>query len=193
MRYIAPKLIAINDIIVILRQFYFTDYIITVWQYNSILMQVHSFKEHFIFKNKKSLQHICKSWFLMMCLMAASLWLYSELRYLWVCAISRCHVYIYTVGKKASVTDNSLEDPSPAPAAVVVPRLKNWVGWLCFKWDFRLVVLPLFVATVFKQSRHTGSFTLIGSPLSFGLKPKCSHTGAEDCGFETKSIGTCSS
>ncbi len=76
--------------------------------------------------------------------------------------------------EKAPVTDNCLEDPSPAPAAVVVPRLKNWVGWLCFKWDFRLVVLPLFVATVFKQSRHTGSFTLIGSPLSFGLKPKCS-------------------
>ncbi len=27
-------------------------------------------------------------------------------------------------------------------------------------------MLPLFVATVFKQSRHTGSFTLIGSPIN---------------------------
>ncbi len=88
-------------------------------------------------------------------------------------ALSRLYLHCR---EKASVTDNCLEDPSPAPAAVVVPRLKNWVGWLCFKWDFRLVVLPLFVATVFKQSRHTGSFTLIVSPLSFGLKPKCSHS-----------------
>ncbi len=77
-------------------------------------------------------------------------------------ALSRLYLHCR---EKASVTDNCLEDPSRAPAAVVVPRLKNWVGWLCFKWDFRLVVLPLFVATVFKQSRHTGSFTLIGSPL----------------------------
>ncbi len=102
-------------------------------------------------------------------------------------ALSRLYLHCR---EKASVTDNCLEDPSPAPAAVVVARLKNWVGWLCFKWDFRLVVLPLFVATVFKQSRHTGSFTLIGSPLSFGLKTKCSHTGAEDWGFETSRV-TC--
>ncbi len=66
-------------------------------------------------------------------------------------ALSRLYLHFR---EKASVTDNCLEDPSPAPAAVVVPRLKNWVGWLCFKWDFRLVVLPLFVATVFKQSTY---------------------------------------
>ncbi len=33
--------------------------------------------------------------------------------------------------EKASVTDNCLEDPSPAPAAVVVPRLKTgWDGYV---------------------------------------------------------------
>ncbi len=54
-------------------------------------------------------------------------------------ALSRLYLHCR---ENASVTDNCLEDPSPAPAAVVVARLKNWVGWLCFKWDFRLVVLP---------------------------------------------------
>ena len=45
------------------------------------------------------------------------------------------------------------------------------------------VVLPFFVATTFKQSRHPGSSVLMGSPCSFGLKSKYSHTQAVAFGF----------
>ena len=40
-----------------------------------------------------------------------------------------------------------------------------------------------FVATIFKQSRHTGSSVLMFPPCSLGLKPKYSHTGAVAFGF----------
>ena len=40
-----------------------------------------------------------------------------------------------------------------------------------------------FVATTFEQIRHTGLSVLMGSPCSFGLKPKYSHTGAVAFGF----------
>ncbi len=36
--------------------------------------------------------------------------------------------------------------------------------------------------------RHTGSLRLSGSPRSFGLNPKCSHTAAVAFGFETNSM-----
>ena len=41
------------------------------------------------------------------------------------------------------------------------------------------VVLPLLVATVLQQMRHTGSSRLSGSPRSFGLSPTCSHTAVK--------------
>lgn len=47
-------------------------------------------------------------------------------------------------------------------------------------------------AAVFENSEHNGSFTLMGSLISFGFDPKCSHTGAVKCGFKNKSICTCS-
>ncbi len=50
------------------------------------------------------------------------------------------------------------------------------------------VVLPVLVDTVLKQMRHTGSLRLSGSPRSFGLNPKCSHTAAVAFGFETNSM-----
>ena len=76
-------------------------------------------------------------------------------------------------------------------ALVVVfffPSWENCIGWLCFRCRYMLVVLLLLVATVLQQMRHTGSSRLSGSSLSFGLKPKCSHTAAVAFGFETKSI-----
>ncbi len=43
-------------------------------------------------------------------------------------ALSRLYLHCR---EKASVTDNCLEDPSPAPAAVVVPRLNTgWDGYV---------------------------------------------------------------
>lgn len=45
-------------------------------------------------------------------------------------------------------------------------------------------------AAVFENSRHNGLFTLMGSLISFGFDPKCSHTRAVKCGFKKKSICT---
>ena len=50
------------------------------------------------------------------------------------------------------------------------------------------VVLPILVATVLQQMQHTGSSMLGGSPPSFGLNTKCSHTAAVAFSFETSSI-----
>ena len=63
------------------------------------------------------------------------------------------------------------------------PARKTGSGWLCFNWACKFVVLPFFVATTFEQIWHTGSSVLMGSPCTFGLKPKYFHTRAVAFGF----------
>ena len=68
---------------------------------------------------------------------------------------------------------------SPFVASAVVfffTSLENCIGWLCFRCRCMFVVLPLLVGTVLQLMQHTGSSRLSGSPRSFGLNPKCSHT-----------------
>lgn len=103
------------------------------------------------------------------------------------------HAVMFILALLGKGIANCQEGPSPCLTVVFVPSSENWMGWLCFRWAFRLVVLPLFISTVFKQSHHTSSLTSMGSPLSFSLNQKCSHTKAVECSFETKSIWTYSS
>ena len=81
----------------------------------------------------------------------------------------------------ASVIVNSQEDgdgPYVALVGFFFPSWENCIGWLCFGCRCMFVVLPLLVATVLQQMRHTSSSRLSGSPQSFSLNPECSHTAA---------------
>ena len=64
------------------------------------------------------------------------------------------------------------------------PSWENCIRWLCFRCRCIFVVLLLLVATVLQQMWHIGLSRLRGSPRSFGLIPKCSHSAAVAFGFE---------
>lgn len=57
-----------------------------------------------------------------------------------------------------------------------------------FWMHFQVYCISCFLCHCFQISQHTGVLMTQGSPRSFGLNPKCSHTGEVEFSFGTNSI-----